>query len=89
MEGRTTRKHTSLTGKQKKYRRDNDLCMYCGDPEHKVAECDKSPTKRRTVTDITIPKTPLSPKLIPQVCLPQNFVHTLKPFPPAIALISL
>lgn len=46
MEGPTTQKHAPLTAAEKKHRRDNDLCLYCGDPGHKVSECSRRSTKR-------------------------------------------
>lgn len=62
MEGRIPGKRAPLTNKQKKHRWDNDLCMYCGDAEHKITECFRRPTKRGSLTDSRDPQSPVSPK---------------------------
>ena len=39
-----------LTEDQKRYRRRNGLCLYCGEKGHKAAEC---PVKSRDLTNLT------------------------------------
>lgn len=78
---RTTRKRGPLTDEQKEHRRDHNLCMYCGDPEHGITECFRRPTKRKTVPDMTNPENPVSPKHLHwyahlgNLCTRYNLLH--------------
>ena len=78
---RTTRKRAPLTVEQKKHRRDNNLCMYCGDPEHSVTECFRCSTKRKPVPDMANPENLVSPKHmhgyahLGKLCTRHNLFH--------------
>ena len=37
----------TLTDSEKEFRRSNKLCLYCGSPNHRVADCPKVPEKAR------------------------------------------
>lgn len=39
LDGTKAKKFQPLTDQEKKRRRDNNLCLYCGGPGHKVSEC--------------------------------------------------
>lgn len=45
-----TRKFKPLTPQEKQYRRDNNLCMYCGTAGHRAAECPRKTTARISAT---------------------------------------
>ena len=49
--GRTSTKRGPLTAAEKKRRRDNSLCLYCGSPGHWATTC---PQKKRRVAAATI-----------------------------------
>jgi len=49
------KKHGKLTPKQRQYRFDNNLCMYCGTQGHKAIDC-KAPRQKR-------PRTSFKPKV--------------------------
>jgi hypothetical protein len=36
-----------LSDTEKEFRRNNKLCLYCGSPNHRVADCPKVPEKNR------------------------------------------
>ena len=59
MDTRTNHNRAPLSAAEKKYRRKNELCMYCGESGHKVSDCSSRPTKRQTVADSLDPDTPL------------------------------
>ena len=68
--GRTSTKRGPLTAAEKKRRRDNSLCLYCGSPGHWATTC---PQKKRRVAVATIAEPdggvplPTSPTPVPTI----------------------
>jgi len=61
----TRRQFRKLTAEEKKYRRDNNLCSYCGGDGHYANACPKKPTQRGnsavTTTPAASPAPPVNP----------------------------
>ena len=42
-----------LTSEEKQRRRDHQLCLYCGEPGHHAANCEKKPSNRTNIRTVT------------------------------------
>ena len=56
-------KRKPLSESEKRYRRENGLCLYCGDPDHEIDECTvKPPTTKKTLNATSINTTKNAPQ---------------------------